>query len=602
MTEIIFDIETNGLLRKRPNEDTALMDRVWCVAEWVEGEDEPFLSGPDAPIGDTVAEILRRWMGWEVTLIGHNILTFDIPALQSVYPWFKPTGPVFDTKILATLAWPDVRAMDIKARMVEKGMPSHLVGTHKLAAWGYRLGALKGTYADTTDWSEYTPEMGEYCRQDVRVTKALWDKLKTKGLSDQAVQIEHDFAAIIDRQTVHGWKFNKQKAEELQGKLEIRKAELNDELGGLFPSRVLEPNEPKDPETPWWSPTPLKTTAKEIPFNPASQIQVAYNLVKKYGWKPLDFTPTGQPKVDENVLKGLPYPEAEALLEVQVLKKVLGYISNGKNAWLNCVGEDGRVHGEVNTNGAVSGRCSHYAPNVAQVPSGRKPYGKECRELFETSPGWKIVGCDASGLELRCLAHYLAEFDGGAYAEVVCDGDIHTKNQEAAGLETRDQSKQFFYSLIFGAGEERLGAAVGGGKTEGRRMKKRFIEGTLGFKELQKKVRDQAKKHGHLIGLDGRILPCRSEHSALNLLLQSAGAVLMKQANIDLWALLGIDRTDVYQVGMIHDELQLEALAAVADDVGQTAVRAIQGAGGPFGFKCRLDAEYRVGDNWSETH
>jgi len=261
--------------------------------------------------------------------------------------------------------------------------------------------------------------------------------------------------------------------------------------------------------------------------------------------------------------------------------------------------KNGRIHGRVNTNGAVSGRCTHNRPNMAQVPASRAPYGKECRELFTAPKGKVLVGADASGLELRCLAHYLWRWDNGAYAKKILEGDIHTENQQAAGLETRDQAKTFIYAFLYGAGDGKIGEIVRGTNRDGRRLKDSFFERMPAIKRLVLAVEKSVKNHNLLKGLDGRWLPCRSAHSALNLLLQSAGAVIMKQALI----CFAEDAQQPYELhGNIHDEVQFSCDMEHADELGSLFCSSLDKAGEMLGFRCQLDGEYKIGNNWSETH
>ena len=350
---------------------------------------------------------------------------------------------------------------------------------------------------------------------------------------------------------------------------------------------------------------PLK---KRIPFNPGSRDQIAKRFMQR-GWKPADFTPDGRARVDEPILKELAkdgYEEAGPLLEYLMIQKRLGQLAEGNEAWLKLVKADGRLHGRVTTNGAVTGRCTHSKPNLAQVPNAGSPYGKECRELFTVGEGKKLVGCDASGLELRCLAHYMARYDGGAYAKILLEEDIHTANQKAAGLPTRDNAKTFIYAFLYGAGDEKIGKIIGKGQAEGKSIKKEFLDKTPALKKLREAVEQAVEARGYLVGLDGRQLPIRSPHAALNTLLQSAGALIMKQATVLLNRYLEVKgwsfARDYALVGHIHDEVQLEVDEDKADTVGQLAVKAIQDAGRSFNFRCRLDGEYKVGQNWAETH
>src|SRR5690606_31621074 len=184
-----------------------------------------------------------------------------------------------------------------------------------------------------------------------------------------------------------------------------------------------------------------------------SRTHIYKRLKDKYNWKPKEFTEKGTPKVSEEVLESLPYPEAELLNEYLMIQKRISQLAEGHSAWLKMVRPDGRIYGSVITNGAVTGRMTHNSPNLAQVPAVNVPYGKECRSLFTVPDDRVLVGADASGLELRCLAHYMARFDKGAYARELLEGDIHTANQKAAGLPTRDNAKTFIYAFLYGAGD-----------------------------------------------------------------------------------------------------------------------------------------------------
>jgi DNA polymerase I-like protein with 3'-5' exonuclease and polymerase domains len=300
----------------------------------------------------------------------------------------------------------------------------------------------------------------------------------------------------------------------------------------------------------------------------------------------------------------MPYPEAKPLCEYLMIQKRLGQLAEGKEAWVK-LEKNGRIHGRVNTNGAVTGRCTHSNPNMAQVPAVRAPYGKECRELFKVAPGYKMVGADASGLELRCLAHFMGKWDNGAYAKELLEGDIHTANQKAAGLETRDQAKTFIYAFLYGAGDGKIGTIVGKGQEEGARLRANFLKKTPALKYLKEAV-EVASKRGYLLGLDGRKLWIRSEHAALNTLLQSAGALVMKQACVFLDTTISLAGwewgKDYSFVLNVHDEWQIEVREPLAKWIGETAVEAIREAGKHFNFRCPLDGEYKIGNNWCETH
>ena len=331
-----------------------------------------------------------------------------------------------------------------------------------------------------------------------------------------------------------------------------------------------------------------------------------------HGWEPIELTPDGKPRVDESVLVTLPYPEAKTLSRYLTIQKRLGQLADGDEAWMKAVASDGRLHGRVNTNGAITGRCTHRSPNMAQIPTD-----KEYRSLFVPSKGKVLVGADASGLELRCLAHFLGKYDGGEYCRAVVEGDIHWTNAIAFGLTTdvvqdksnpahkaaRNQAKGAIYALIYGAGNEKLGMVLGGNKNTGAKARRNFEAKVPAYLRLKEDVALALSTKGFLRGLDARPLYPRSEHAALNTLLQSAGAVVMKQACVNAWrAIADPVKNGVEQVASVHDEYQFAVFPDYADKLGNILVCSIRKAGVDFDFRCPLDGEFRVGANWAETH
>jgi DNA polymerase I-like protein with 3'-5' exonuclease and polymerase domains len=297
------------------------------------------------------------------------------------------------------------------------------------------------------------------------------------------------------------------------------------------------------------------------------------------------------------------------MTEYLALQKTLGMVAEGDNAWLKMVTPKNRIHGGVITNGAVTGRATHQRPNLGQVPSVGSPFGADCRSLFKASTGMVMVGVDVSGLELRMLAHYLARWDGGKYGVVVCDGDVHTVNQQAAGLETRAQAKTFIYAFLYGAGDHKIGSIVNpfamdaAKVSTGKTLKKRFAKRTPGLEQLITGVRKAAQR-GFLIGLDGRRLHVRAAHAALNTLLQSAGALVCKRwmVEIELELRKRNWHNIVHQVLWVHDECQFEVVPEYAEEFGKLAVECIARAGAYFGVRVPLTGEAKIGNNWKETH
>jgi len=236
---------------------------------------------------------------------------------------------------------------------------------------------------------------------------------------------------------------------------------------------------------------------------------------------------------------------------------------------------------------------------MAQVPNSGSEYGSECRELWTVEPGNKLVGIDASGLELRMLAHYMKD---ARYTDEILNGDIHTANQKAAGLLNRNTAKTFIYAFLYGAGAAKIGAIVGSDEKDGRKLMRRFLRNTPALGELKDKVSRLYERDGFLPGLDGRHLLVRSEHSALNTLLQGAGAILMKKSLVILNNKLKCGIIDAKFCANVHDEWQVEVSEEDAEQVGKMAVAAIEEAGVALGLRCPTTGEYNVGNNWKETH
>ena len=429
--------------------------------------------------------------------------------------------------------------------------------------------------------------MVEYCRQDVALTtrlyKHLTDTLKREGFSQQCVDLEEKVAFITAQQERNGFMLDVEQATLLWQDITHKMRQITEQLQKVFPPIV---------EERWSEKTGKRLKDKVTEFNVGSRKQIAERLVG-VGVKFKQKTEKGAIIVNEKVLEGIDVPEAKTIYEYLMLQKRAAQI----DSWLTHE-KDGRVHGRVITNGAVTGRMTHHSPNLAQVPSVSAPYGKECRSFWCVPEGHKLVGIDASGLELRMLAHYVRD---ERYTNEILSGDIHTANMKAAGLTDRNQAKTFIYAFLYGAGAAKIGQIVGGGYREGQQLIDSFLRNIPALAKLRERVATHSAG-GTLPGLDGRRLRVRSEHAALNTLLQGAGAVVMKQALVLLSESLNQYNIPHKLVANVHDEFQIEVPENFADVVGKAAVRAIRNAGDVLDLRCPLDAEYNVGDNWAETH
>ena len=546
---VILDIETNSTHNK-----------IWmCVTREI---------GGDVTVWKEASE-LQKYLDSCDLIIMHNGICFDAPVLRKSWNITMKQNQMCDTLVLSRLLSPS------------------LEGGHSLAAWGGRLGFPKG---DFNDWDAgYSAEMEAYCIQDTLVTEKLYLHLTTEltrnKFEERSIKLEHNVQAVIAKQEESGFKLNERDAIILLSTLQNKLVVLETELQNIFPTKTILRVSEKTGK-------PLKPIIE--PFNPGSRKQIGERLQEK-GWKPDKYTETGQPIVDEGTLEGLDFPEAKAIAEYLLLQKRIAQIQS----WLKVVQPDGRVRGKVITNGAVTGRMTHHSPNMAQVPSCGSPYGEDCRDLWIVEKGYKLVGIDASGLELRMLAHYMED---DAYIYEVTQGDIHTANQKAAGLETRSQAKTFIYAFLYGAGAAKIGKVVGAGAREGQKLIDSFLENTPKLRALREKVARISKSSGSLPGLDGRRLYIRSDHAALNTLLQGAGAIVMKQALVILDERLSKLGVDYKFVANVHDEWQIEVEEAYADMVGKLGVQAIEQAGRVLKMRCPLTGAYKVGNSWKETH
>lgn len=649
----VFDIETNGLLDE--------VTRVHCAVAYDIDTDE-ILDFRPGEIGK-----FMRLLQKAKTLIGHNIIGFDLPVIAKLYGVApSPSCEIIDTLPLARLVYPDIKQDDFGLAKAwrkfkesvtrwasdnigipfpgkaPKEFPGQFVGSHSLEAWGYRLGTeRKGDYskemkaAGLDPWAEWNEAMHSYMVQDARVNVLLYRHLVEQGVAPLALALEMATQALVCRMERNGWPLDVEQARALYDRLMLRRYELNRLLQEAFPpwDVRLEDFIPKRNNSTkgYVAGVPVERWETRT-FNPASRDHIADRLVAKYGWKPVEFTEGGQAKVDDEVLQRLPFPEAKLLAEYFLIQKRMGQLGEGSQAWLNKVSKRGRIHARYNSNGAVTGRATHSSPNIAQVPAVGAEYGWDCRVLFHVPRGWTQLGADQSGLELRCLGSFMAAFDGGKYIQIVLHGDIHWENAKALfGLpddtvrdeennpshkKMRSVAKTFIYAFLYGAGDEKLGSIIGKGRKAGAMLRARFLKKFPALNRLINAVKLAAGK-GWLKGLDGRKLPIRSDHAALNTLLQSAGAVICKSwitmaeqairdAGLKVSEGYGRDwdaDADVVLLGWVHDELQLAVREGLEEKVTAILIDTGRRAGEPFAsWQCPTDVEVKPGRNWAECH
>ena len=501
-----------------------------------------------------------EWSGKIDQFIMHNGISFDAPILNKFTNSRISPAQVRDT-LLESQLYDPVRD-----------------GGHSLESWGARLGFPKG---DFHDFRAFSQEMLNYCRKDVELTNRLAKELEkeSKTFSSRAYNLERDVRVIIDRQERNGFAFNLMEGQLLLAKLEDEQHSLEKQAEETF-----QPTEVK-----------LKTKTKYIPFNIASRKQIAERLMEK-GWEPSLYTEKDNVIINEAVLSKINMPEAEMFSRYFLLQKRTGLLKS----WIKECDEDLRVRGRVLTLKTITGRMAHHSPNMAQVPAVYSPYGKECRSLWTVSnpETHRLVGTDASGLELRCLAHYIND---AKFTNEVLTGDVHTANMKAAGLSNRDQAKTFIYAFLYGAGPAKIGKVVGGNAKHGQHLIAKFLKNMPALKKLRSNIQEAAQE-GSIRGLDGRRLKIRSDHAALNTLLQGAGAIVCKQWLVEMDKKVRKAGLDAKLVASVHDEYQFEVAKSDIERFSKITKEAIYTTQKIFNFKCDLDSDYKVGNNWAETH
>ena len=593
MSRLVFDIETNGLLPQ--------LTTIHCIAIRDLDECDRRVNSMKTYRPTEIEDALDR-LECADEIIGHNVIGFDIPAIQKLFPDWKPRGKVTDTLVLSRLIKADLLTDDSMRVKHPEGFLKRFYGSHSLKAWGMRMGNLKGDYDG--GWDTFNEDMLLYMVQDVNVTCDLLKLLcLDNDFSERCIELEHDLAEVCFRIGNNGWTFDGEKAAALYATLCQRRLDLEIDLATLFePWEIRTPFTPKvNNKSRGYEKGVTVDKVVEVHFNPNSRQHIARCLIEKYKWKPKSFTPSGQPKIDEEVLIKLEYPEAKKLAEFFLVQKRIAMLSEGSAGWMKMVDSDGKIRHNLISCGTVSHRCSHRSPNLAQIPSTRSAYGQECRELFTVPKGWYLCGADLSGIELRCLAAMLN--DNQEYAKQILEGDIHTHNQKAFGVATRDISKTLIYSVCYGAGDGLVGKVVGGTAKDGKAIKAAFNQNIPAFKNLNDELRRAFKNKGWIRGIDNRKLFVKSEHRVLSQILQNAGSVIAKS-----WVRI-IDREitknslEAYIVGFVHDEIQIACKTKkVAEDVGNITRRASIESGQEHGFQIPIEAEFNIGKTWADTH
>lgn len=503
----------------------------------------------------------RELEGKKIRFIGHNIINFDSLVLKKFFadPYFdKYWDNCVDTLLLSRLLFPELEE-------------------HSLKFWGKYFGldklSLKGT------------KLTKYNKRDLEITKLLYNNLKLKIVPalKPCLRLEHKFAVAVRDQILNGFCYDEQRTKEFKEDLEADVLRLSLKIQ----EQMLDLG---------------KLDETGIP-NPKSRQQLIKFFIEKYNWEPKEFTAKGSPKISKEILEDLPYKEAKLIVKMFNLNSKLATIKK----WFVYAGYTGRVHGGVNTLGAITGRCTHQNPNMANISRDKRMRG--C--WVPRSDNLYLGSVDFQAQEVRCLAHFLTQFDKGEFAAIIGSGqfDIHSINQEHLGFKYRQTAKNFLYAFVYGATQERLARVIIDSEPYSLREALKFIGDKVRLFEklypniprVQRYYRNAYQQNGFILGLDGRILKPQKTYSGgsiMNCLIQNAGAVLMKQAMVNLRE----NVPEIKIVANVHDEIVFEIRKDLVEDLREIIREFVISAGQPYNFKCKLDAEVKVGNNWAEVH
>lgn len=595
---IIIDIEADDLRATK----------IWCCC-YYDPENKQFGS-----FHEDTKEDCKAFLESQDLVVGHNIIEFDLPTLKRLWNVNVSVKHVYDTLVMSRLADPK--------------RPSG----HSLKEWGNKLGVYKDHFEDWTHWSQ---EMEDYCRQDCVVCYAIYKKLQQElqGFSKLSQDLEHRSQWLLAKQHYNGFDFDMDAAVALKNTMQSEYFPLIQKLQTAFPPRKVLVGTYKARRKQDGTLTAKSAEIIARDTVEPTEIPDEYNVyeykefmidspqeiverMKPY-WHPVIWnkpTKTGKvtPKVCDENLETVGDDAPEAIKDI-VRCKILKSRSTLVQSFIDACWEDGRVHGDVISVGASSNRMAHRNPNTGNIPSGKSLYGDECRALYIAPEGRRIVGCDASGIQLRALAHYVKDAE---LVKQITEGDIHVHLAKVYGLlpesvqydetikehkKARSTGKTITYAILMGAGATKIGQIVGGTATEGNKIMKRLASGIHGWSKLKSQIELRASI-GYFTALDGRRVALPNAHKGMSFYLQSFEQAVVKWVMWTAYQRLTKAGIDFKQVAVVHDEIQYEVPVEQAEQTGQIVQQCFRDAGEFFKTFCPLEGEYKVGMNWKESH
>ena len=554
--------------------------------------------------------------------VGHNIIGYDAPTLNRIIGTRLSITDLVDTMVLSMVYSPSFS------------------GGHSLGNWGTKLSMAKGEH---TDFSRYSEEMLTYCIQDTMICREIFvrivRRMRTVGFTEMGLEIEHRSWALIKKQQDNGFYFNEEEANILYAILRAKEDEIKEKIYHYWPPRCEIVASFKRPFKKDGTPTAnyqrhlqqyldVRLAGDEyhcydlVYFNIGSPSQRVEKLLA-LGWEPLEFTkpskthPNGQPRA---TIKGSLSPSLQAFVEKSGKAEVsliaewieINARANMVNTWLEAYNPDTHcIHGNLWLANTL--RYRHSNPNTANIPAVRKGpdgnplLGADGKYTFEARNLWGVrgngdrilVGVDAKGIQLRVLAHYL---DNKDFTESVLSGDPHEANKEKFKFESRSLTKTITYSILMGAGDNRISNEARISLKEASANKKKFFESIPQIPALIKRLKRELQDKGRIFLCDGTPVLVSSDHMVLPYLLQGDESRIMKAAMLNISAACRKRGIDALQVGMIHDELQYDVAEKDADAFEGICLDAFKQAGRTFNYRIEIEGDVKRGKTWSETH
>lgn len=614
---LVFDIETDGLLDD--------VTKIHCIALKIGGTEELY-SGSQIPIA---LEKIQRWKG---LVIGHNICSFDLPALKKLVPNFKlhSEATIIDTLLLGCILDPEA-------------------GILSLENWGEKLGIEQKVQHE--DWSVYTHGMGRRCQSDCRINEKAFQHLANKehyALVAEALNLEQQVALIHASQSQYGVKFDIPKAIAFMKQLDKEKAQVEERVvkagpwKGIIPAVAKKRQEEYRSETHdgiwpwrkdgaytkvterWFEGTKLPEGAYNKvtfePFNPNNDEEVREVLLG-LGWRPTEWNTvrdkmTGEvrvtsPKLTEDSFHTLPEGLGQDIALFNTLSHRRSWLLGKKktSGALTKIRSDGRISSQAFTCGTNTSRYRHQGA-VCNIPRVTTKYGREMRELFCVPKGRKQVGVDLSGIEARMLAHFLLNGNYTKAKETAAlilspdkKNDFHSFNAKQWGV-SRDIAKNTLYALMYGAGNKKLAITAGKPESYGAKLKRDFYKAHPGIKELIADLETAYDRKRWIKGIDGRPLYIRQKNRLLNTLLQNAATIVFKRWMVELaqWSMRSEVKGKVSQIIAYHDELQFECSPEIAAQWADVCEGAAERIGRKMKLKIPIAAEGKIGMNWGDCH